>query len=85
MTVELEYRVVKVVRYIVTRYTRNKNIGANENSGEVEQRGEFDSAILAHAVAYALCRREQEILGWPIDDERIKYPSGTDVANPISG
>ena len=65
---QLEYRVVKVDRYIVTRFT------SNENGGSVQQRGEFDNSDVAHEVAYALCKREHEFLGWDMGDMRIQYP-----------
>lgn len=69
-TTQLEYRVRRVERFIVTRFSRT-----DENSpGTVEERGEYENPEVAHEVAYALCKREHEILGWPIDDMRIRYP-----------
>ena len=79
MTIQLEYRVVKVERYIVTRYTCNEN----EATGAVEQCGEYDNIAVAHSVAYALCHYEQKNLGWPVSDERIKYPARTDLDNAV--
>lgn len=66
----VEYRVRKVERFIVTRFTRPDE----ESTGTVEVRGEYDNGEVAHEVAYALCKREHEILGWPIGDTRIQYP-----------
>jgi hypothetical protein len=70
MTIELEYRVKEVTRYIVTRFTQNE--GQTERT--VETRGEYDNDLVAHEVAYALCKNEHHALGWPFGDERIKYP-----------
>ncbi len=66
---KVEYRVRPVTRFIVTRYHQG------ENSGGVETKGEFDSANVAHQVAYALAKEEHQRLGYPIGDERIQYPS----------
>jgi hypothetical protein len=75
MNIELEYRVRPVTRYIVTRYA---NTDANKpnvaSSGSVEMRGEYDSPQVAESVAYALCKQEHEHLGWPVGDDRIRYP-----------
>jgi hypothetical protein len=70
MTIQLEYRVKKVNRYIVTRFAQSEG----QNVGSVENRGEYDNDEVAHEVAYALCKREHEVLGWDIGDQRVKYP-----------
>lgn len=75
MNVELEYRVRPVTRYIVTRFTSPEANSGKENVlASVETRGEYDNEEIAHAVAYALCKREHEVLGWPVGDERVQYP-----------
>lgn len=66
--VELEYRVVPITRYAVTRYTDN------ERGGSVEGRGEYNNSDVAHEVAYALCKLEHDKLGWEPGDMRILYP-----------
>lgn len=65
----IEYRVRPVTRYIVTRFWNEDGV-----VGGSSQHGEFDNHTTAYAVAYALCKQEHERLGWPLDDERIKYP-----------
>lgn len=71
--VQIEYRVRKVERYVVTRwYSADYETGGGE--GGCEQRGEFDHADTAYEVAYALARQEHQQHGWPLGDERIKYP-----------
>lgn len=64
----VEYKIRPVTRYIVTRYY------ANDRGSGSEVKGEFDNADIAHEVAYALCKDEHEGLGYPVGDERIKYP-----------
>jgi hypothetical protein len=69
MTKLIEYRVRPIDRFVITRF---------EDEGDGNRRsaflGEYDSAELAHEVAYALCREEHRTLGWKLDDERIQYP-----------
>jgi hypothetical protein len=67
----IEYRVRPVTRYIVTRFAETAD-GCAGNSSKL---GEYDNDGTAFEVAYALCRAEHERLGWPLGDERIKYPS----------
>ena len=57
--IELEYRITSP---------------SDDSTGVSEVRGEYDNPDVAYEVAYALCRREQEILGWPLGDLRIRYP-----------
>ncbi len=65
----IQYRVIPVTRYFVTRYH------ADGNSAGSSGKGEFESPLVAFEVAYALCREEHERLGWPPGDERIMYPN----------
>ena len=81
MTKFIEYRVRPVTRFIVTRFWReddpaNAGAGLASDSGPSgsSQHGEFDNHTTAYAVGYALCKQEHERLGWPVGDERIKYP-----------
>lgn len=81
MNTELEYRVVPVTRFVVTRYANpDANFPNSASSGRSETRGEYDNEEVAHAVAYALAKREHEILGWAPDDMRIQYPRGNEGA-----
>ncbi len=66
---EIEYRVKPINRFIVTRFE------SSEQGGSVRQVGEYSSPEVAYEVAYALAKAEHERLGWPVDDERIKYPT----------
>lgn len=65
---KIEYRVRKVTRYIVTRHFEDGQTGGLSNKGE------YDNPDIAHDVAYALCREEHRVLGYPIGDERVQYP-----------
>lgn len=76
----IEYRVREVKRYIVTRYGIGMAKGGFLQSS---QHGEFDNFETAYAVGYALCRAEQERLGWPLDDERISYPQPDSPDYPL--
>lgn len=67
---KIEYRVRPVTRYIVTRHHESED---GRTGGSVGK-GEFDNYDTAYAVAYALCKEEHHRLGYPLDDERIKYP-----------
>jgi hypothetical protein len=71
---EVEYRVRPVTRYVVTRFHKDEKLAG------VETRGEFDNANVAFEVGYALARQEHDILGYPVGDERIKYPERPHVA-----
>lgn len=66
---KVEYRVRPVTRYIITRYY------ATENTGGVEQRGEFDNYRTAHDVAYALCKLDHDLAGTSRGDPGFQYPS----------
>lgn len=65
----IEYRVKPVTRFIVTRYEQAQN-----GSGGITARGEFDNFDTAYAVGYALAKAEHDRLGYPLDDMRIRYP-----------
>jgi hypothetical protein len=65
----IEYRVRPVTRYVVTRFQREGTSGASSTLGE------YDNQQVAHEVAYAVAKAEHARLGWPLGDERIKYPS----------
>jgi hypothetical protein len=65
---KIEYRVVPVTRYVVTRYEDRGNIGG------VSEKGEYGNAHMAHEVASALAKEEHQRLGWEPGDERIQYP-----------
>lgn len=72
--VKVEYRIRPVTRYILTKYE------ATENTGGSEQVGEYDNPDVAYAVGYALCKQRHELLGWPLDDTRIRYPDNPAMA-----
>lgn len=72
----IEYRVVPVQRYMVTRYSREESakasdfiVASHRSIGTL-----YDQPNVAHEVASALARAEHERLGWPPGDERIRYP-----------
>lgn len=69
--VKVEYRVVPVTRFHVTRYCQNVG-GAG---GSCDGRGEYANAEVAYEVAYALAKTEHQELGWPPGDERMHYPN----------
>ena len=69
----IEYRVIPVTRYVVARYDRGKTDGGGVSAGSAG-RGEYDNADTAFEVGYALCKAEHDRLGWPVGDERIRYP-----------
>jgi hypothetical protein len=73
----LEYRVVPVTRYHVTRHWAASNGLAAEPVRLTEDKGEYDNPDLAHEVAYALCKDEHQRLGLSPGDERIVYPERT--------
>lgn len=80
MLSKVEYRVVPITRFQVTRYEEgvdDETDGAPRgNYCGCSQQGEFDNQTVAYEVAYALAAAEHQRLGWPLDDDRIKYPSG---------
>jgi hypothetical protein len=81
LKMKIEYRVREIPRYIVTRYYE-KDGGAACGS---DQRGEYDNSNVAFEVAYALCAREHQSLGYPVGDDRIKYPSRSDLPRSAFG
>ena len=74
--VQIEYRVRKVDRYIVTRFARTEL----HPNGISETQGEYDHSLMAENIAYALARQEHNALGWPMDDPRIRYPAKDEPA-----
>ncbi|WP_139812959.1 hypothetical protein [Ensifer aridi] len=74
---QIEYRVRPVTRFIVTRFESDTGPDGRD-SGGCSTKGEFDNFDTAYQVAYALCRDEHQRLGWPVGDERIKYPEHHD-------
>jgi len=75
MRTEIEYRVVPVTRFIVTRHERQVSDDPQKPiGGSSSQRGEYDNAETAHAVGYALAKAEHEQNGWPPGDSRMTYP-----------
>lgn len=71
---KIEYRVVPVTRYQVTRYHEQTDENGKMVGAGSEQRGEFDNAEQAYHVGYALAKMEHEQQGWPVGDMRIQYP-----------
>lgn len=69
----VEYKVRPIIRYVVTRHYQSSGVGLGVTGGS-ETKGEYDNADVAYEVAYALCKSEHASLGYPLDDERIKYP-----------
>lgn len=64
----IQYQVRPVTRFIVTRYE------TGPEGGSISERGEYNNADVAYEVAYALCKRDHEVTGYPIGDDRIQYP-----------
>lgn len=83
-TAKLEYRVRTAPRYYVTRYHADA-----EGASGVETKGVYDSIEVACEVAYALCKAEQDKLGFAPGDDRIVYPemppSGVPAMEDING
>ena len=69
----IQYKVRPVTRFIVTRFEGFDHPDGRGCAGS-DTKGEFDNFDTAYQVGYALCRDEHQRLGWPLDDERIKYP-----------
>lgn len=76
MSETVEYRIRPVTRFIVTSYRGTENVGTSR------QHGEFDNAETAYAVGYALARADHERLGYPLGDERIRYPEQIHLGVP---
>jgi hypothetical protein len=72
---KIEYKVRPITRYVVTRYEQSDcgRVGGSVNKGE------YDNGEIAYEVAYALCKSDHESSGYPIGDERIKYPERVGV------
>lgn len=79
---QIEYRVKSTNRFIVTRFEADDG----NSAGGVSQIGEYSSPEVAYEVAYALAVAEHTRLGWPLDDNRIRYPvvpSEWDLSGPL--
>lgn len=74
---EIEYRVRPVTRYVVTRFH------SDLDGGGCSTKGEYDNANVAYEVARALCQAERQCMGWPLDDERIRYPVPPEAENAM--
>lgn len=74
----VEYRIKPVTRYIVTRFEAwNLPAGSNcaqADTTHVAEQGEYANADMAWEVGYALAKQRHELIGWPLNDERIQYP-----------
>jgi hypothetical protein len=68
----VEYRVRPVTRYIVTRF--HEEDSPKGKAFGCDQRGEFDNAVMAYSVAYALCKLEHDLSGEPLDSANFVYP-----------
>ena len=75
MNSRIEYRVIPVTRYTITRYSESLD-GA---SGGVSTKGEYSNEEVAYEVAYALCKAEHERLGLPVGSDLVKYPEPVSV------
>lgn len=75
----VEYRIKPVTRYIVTKFEawnyppEDKCAQADET--HVVELGEYANADMAWEVGYALAKQRHELIGWPLDDDRIRYPN----------
>lgn len=78
----IEYRIKPVTRFIVTRYEQPFTTTAC-SSGQVEERGEFNNADTAYAVAYALCKLEHDRSGEPINSMNFIYPEHPEALNRV--
>lgn len=76
---KVEYRVRPITRYIVTRYE------STGNEGRSIQRGTFDTEETAYHVAYALCRKEHDDSGEPLDSMAFIYPAPIGGENFVAG
>lgn len=65
---KVEYAVLPVTQYIVTRrYSGDAECGC-------EAKGEYNDERTAYEVAYALAKQESERCGYHPGDERITFP-----------
>jgi hypothetical protein len=64
----VEYRVRPVTRYIVTRYEGDDRGGCSAPIGE------YASEETAYAVGYAMCKKEHNDSGEPLDSMSFIYP-----------
>ena len=78
-TVErIEYQIRPVTRFILTRYEKTTNGGGVQQIG-----GEYDNPQMAYEIGYAMAKLDHDRQGWPVADERIKYPEDPRSANAV--
>lgn len=68
---KVEYRVRPVTRYVVTRHYESDGLSC----GGTETKGEFANGEVAYQVAHALAADEHYRIGYPVGDDRVKYPT----------
>jgi hypothetical protein len=74
---KVEYQVKPVTRYVITRYSEGLSpcrTGELVPHAGVSTRGEYENGQVAYEVAYALAKADHDRMGWPVGDERIRYP-----------
>jgi len=76
----IEYKVRKIERFIVTRFEQDDDGGAGSTAI-----GEYSSERAAYDVAYACAKVEHERLGYPEDDDRIQYPEPLPPVDIVAG
>ncbi len=74
----IEYRIRKVTRYILTRYEETTNGGGVQQIG-----GEYDNPQMAYEIGYAMAKLDHDRQGWPVGDDRIKYPEDPRAADAV--
>jgi hypothetical protein len=77
---KVEYRVIPVTRYLVTRWHEEEDERGHACGSE--ERGEFNNERVAYDVAYALCKAEHDASGEPIDSMNFIYPKA--LSQPVS-
>lgn len=76
MTKKVEYRVRPITRYIVTRFEEvaGDAVSPSAMCGS-SAHGTFENGETAYQVAYALCRKEHDDSGQPVDSVNFIYPA----------
>lgn len=69
MSTQHDYRVVPVIRYIVTHHQESPDMGSTVTCGE------FETPETAHEVAYALASEKSRELGALPDSMQVIFPS----------
>jgi hypothetical protein len=67
-TMQVEYRVREIKRFVVTRWH------SDGSAAGVETKGEYSNYDTAYEVAYALCRSEHSASGEPPGSMNFIYP-----------